>query len=179
MAEHLFKLSGINGLSVEQTMLIPHPSSDDDHPYYAAIVRKLQPESPVVFVDAENKPWSLRAGYDVSVVFPQQGMRRGRPTWLRLGALRQPVFVSGDRCLEHFPCLIEARYSSEGKDAIPADRMVLDPLPLSPTMGERIRQGSGAPVGELYLRPGEYELSAVGKDDETLMSQHITVAATQ
>lgn len=177
MAQHLFKLSGIDGLSVEQTMMIPHPSSDDDHPYYATIVKKLQPASPIVFVDAANKPWSLRAGYDVSVVFPPQAMRRGRPTWLKLGSLREPVFVSGDRCQEHFPCLIEARYSNEGRDAIAADRMVLDPLPLSPTMGDRIRQGSAAPVGELYLRPGEYELSAVGKDDETLMSQHLTVAA--
>lgn len=176
MAQHLFKLSGIDGLSVEQTIMIPHPAPEDDHPYYVAIEKKLQPSAPIVFVDAANKPWSLRAGYDVSVVFPAQTLRRGRPTWLALGALRQPLFVSGDRCEEHFPCLIEARYAGEGRDAIPADRMVLDPLPLMPSMGDRIRQGSAAPVGELYLRPGDYELTALGKDDETLMRQHITVA---
>jgi hypothetical protein len=176
MAEHLYKLSGIDGLSVEQTMMIPHPSSDDDHPYYASIVKKFQPAAPIVFVDKTEKPWSLRPGYNVSVIFPPQRLRRGRPTWLTLGNLRQPVFVSGDKCDEQYPCLIEARYSAEGKDAIAADRMVLDPLPLMPTMGERIRQGSGAPVGELYLRPGEYELNAIGTDDQTLFSQHITVS---
>jgi len=42
-------------------------------------------------------------------------------------------------------------------------------------MGDRISQGSAAPIGELYLRPGEYTLSALGDDNETLFSQHITV----
>lgn len=177
MAEHLFELSGIDGLSVEQTMMIPHPSADDDHPYYAAIVKKLQPTAPTVFIDRANKPWSLQAGYDVSVIFPPQNLRRGRPTWLTLGQLRQPFFVSGDRCKDHFPCLVEARYATEGKDAIAADRMVLDALPLSPTMGDRIWQGSAPPVGELYLRPGEYELSAIGKEDKPVFSQHITINA--
>lgn len=176
MAEHLYRLSGIDGLSVEQTMMIPHPSPADDHPYYAAIIKQLQPVTPIVFVDRSNKPWSLQPGYDVSVVFAPQVVHRGRPTWLTLGGLRQPVFISGDRCKERFPCLIEARYSAEGKDAIAADRMVLDPLPLNPTMGERVRQGAAAPVGELYLRPGEYELSAIGNEDEILFSQHLTVA---
>jgi hypothetical protein len=175
MAEHLHKLSGIKGLAVEQTMMIPHPSSDEDHPYYTAIVQKVQPKAPLVFVDKSNKPWSLRTGYDVSVVFPAQQLRRGRPTWLTLGDLRQPYFVSGDKCQEKFPCLIEARYSSEDKAAVPADRMVLDPLPLTPTLGERIRQGAGAPAGELYLRPGNYELSATGKDDQPIFNQHIVV----
>jgi hypothetical protein len=175
MAEHLRKLSGINGLAVEQTMMIPHPSSDEDHPYYTAIVQKLQPKTPIVFVDKSNKPWSLRTGYDVSVVFPTQQLRRGRPTWLALGNLRQPYFISGDKCQENFPCLIEARYSSEGKAAVPADRMVLDPLPLTPTLGERIRQGAGAPASELYLRPGDYELSATGKDDKPIFNQHIEI----
>jgi hypothetical protein len=176
MAEHLRKLSGLDGLAVEQTMMIPHPSSDENHPYYASIVKTIQPNAPIVFVDQSNKPWSLRAGYDVSVVFPAQQLRRGRPTWLALGDLRRAYFVSGDRCQERFPCLIEARYSSEGKSAVSADRMVLDPLPLAPTLGERIRQGAGSPSGELYLRPGDYELTGTDKDDKSIFAQHIVVS---
>ena len=98
MAEHLHKLSGIDGLAVEQTMLVPHENKDDDHPYYGAIVQQLQPTVPIVFEDKGSKPWALRDGYDVSVVFPPQEMRRDRPTWLSLGGLRKPFFVSGDRC---------------------------------------------------------------------------------
>ncbi len=177
MAEHLFKLSGINGLSVEQTMLIPHPVMADDHPDYAAIIEQLHPTAPIVFVDDTGKPWSLRPGYDVSVVFPPQKMRRGRPTWLSIGDLRQPFFVSGDRCEHHYPCIIEARYAGEGPDAIPADRMVLDPVPLNATINDRVRQGQGAPIGELYLRPGRYNLTIDNENDDQIFAQKIDVPA--
>lgn len=177
MAEHLFKLSGINGLSVEQTMLIPHPVELDDHPDYTAIVEQLHPAAPIVFVDDAGKPWSLRPGYDVSVVFPPEELRRGRPTWLSIGGLRQPFFVSGDRCERHYPCMIEARYADEGPDAIPADRMVLDPIPLNATLNDRVRQGQGAPFSELYLRPGRYKLTIVDETDDQIFAQNITVAA--
>lgn len=177
MAQHLFKLTGINGLSVEQTMLIPHPVADDDHPDYTAIVDRLHPTTPIVFENQAGQPWTLRPGYDVSVIFPPQVIRRGRPTWLSLGGLRQPYYVSGERCEHHYPCLIEARYADEGEDAIPADRMVLDPIPLNPTLNDRIRQGQGAPVGDLYLRPGKYNLTIVDQTDRRIFAQKITVAA--
>lgn len=177
MAEHLFKLSGINGLSVEQTMMIPHPVKDDDHPDYTAIIERLAPSAPIVFEDDAGKPWTLRPGYDVSVIFPPQQMRRGRPTWLSIGGLRQPFFVSGDRCEHHYPCMIEARYADEGADAIPADRMVLDPVPLNATINDRVRQGQGAPVGELYLRPGRYNLTIDNANDDQIFAQTIKIPA--
>jgi hypothetical protein len=176
MAEHLYRLSGIDGLSVEQTMLVPHQVKEDNHPYYDAIVQKLQPTEPIVFEDKAGKPWALRAGYDVNVIFPAQQMRRGRPTWLSLGGLRQPYFVSGDRCEEHYPCLIEARYADEGKDAIPADRMTLDPVPLMATLHDRVRQGQGAPVTELYLRPGKYDLTISAEDGSLIFRKTISVS---
>lgn len=175
MAEHLFKLSGINGLSIEQTMLIPHPVSDDDHPDYTAIVRQLHPANPIIFEDDSGKPWSLQPGYDVSVIFPPEQLRRGRPSWLNLGKLRQPFFVSGDRCQNHYPCMVEAHYAGEAEDAIPADRMVLDPIPLNANMTERIRQGQGAPMGELYLRPGRYNLTIDDANENQIFAQGIVV----
>ncbi len=178
MAEHLHKLSGIDSLAVEQTMLIPHPHEDDNHPWYSAIVQQLQPSEPIVFADGTGKPWTLRDGYTVSVIFPPQESRRGRPTWLSLGGLRQPYVVSGDRCAEHFPCLIEARYASEGDDAIPADRMVLDPLPAIATLNDRVRQGQGTPSGELYLRPGKYRLSISDVDAHVIFRRDINVNAS-
>lgn len=176
MAEHLYKLSGIDGLSVEQTVLVPHQVKEDNHPYYDAIVEKLQPQVPIVFENKAGKPWALRAGYDVNVVFPAQQMRRGRPTWLSLGGLRHPYFISGDRCEGHYPCLIEARYADEGKDAIPADRMALDPVPLMATLNDRVRQGQGAPVTELYLRPGKYDLTMSAEDGSLIFRKTISVS---
>lgn len=177
MAQHLHRLSGIDGLAVEQTMLIPHPHVDDDHPLYTAIVQQLQPREPIVFENAAGKPWTLRDGYTVSVIFPPQQLRRGRPTWLSLGGLRQPYVVNGDRCDEHFPCLVEARYADEGNDAIPADRMVLDPLPATATLNDRVRHGQSAPSGELYLRPGKYRLSISDENARTLFRQNISISA--
>ncbi|MFZ0870499.1 MAG: hypothetical protein WAM90_07200, partial [Rhodanobacter sp.] len=175
MAEHLTKISGIDPLSVEQTMLFPHQSSDDDHPYYAPIMQQLQPKTPIVFVDKDGKPWSLRAGYSVSVLFPPQELLRGRPTWLSLGGLRSPFFVEGARCDRSYPCLVQARYADEDADSIPADRLVLDPTPLNTVLHDHINNGHTAPTSELYLRPGKYKLTFTGEDAGMLYQQEITI----
>ncbi len=177
MAEHLHQLSGIDPLTVEQTMLYPHPSADDDHPYWTAVMQQLHPQAPIVFVDQAGKPWSLRPGYDVSVFFPPETLRRGRPTWLSLGGLRRPYFVSGDRCDHSYPCLVEARYADEGADAIPADRLVLDPVPLNATTSDRIGNGLIEPSSELYLRPGKYTLTWTAADSRVLFRKDIRIPA--
>jgi hypothetical protein len=175
MAEHLHKLTGIDPLAVEQTMLYPHPSASDNHPYYGPIMKRLKPQEPIVFVDNAGKPWSLRQGYDVSVFFPPQEIRRSRPTWLSLGGERKPYPVSGERCGHSFPCLVEARYANEGDDAIPADRLVLDPVPLNSVPTDRIGTDLLELSSELYLRPGKYRLSYSNLDGHTLYAQSITI----
>ena len=175
MAEHLKKLIHIDPLTVEQTMLYEHPATSDDHPYYGPVMQQLHPKEPIVFASTSGKPWSLRPGYDVSVWFPQQQIRRGRPTWLSLGGERKPYYVDGDRCNRHFPCLVEARYANEGNDAIPADRLVLDPVPLNAIPSERVISGGRAPFSDLYLRPGKYRLTYTDAIGDTLFSQNIIV----
>ena len=175
MAEHLHKLTGIDPLTVEQTVLFPHQSAADDYPYYTAVMQKLQPAVPIVFMNKAGKPWALRDGYDVSVFFPPQQFHRERPTWLTLGGLRKRYFVSGQRCNHTFPCLVEARYADEGADAIPADRMALDPVPLDAVTSEKVSNGFIMPVSELYLRPGKYRLTYSDQDAQLLFQQEITV----
>ncbi|MGH8211678.1 MAG: hypothetical protein ACREPP_00445 [Rhodanobacteraceae bacterium] len=178
MAEHFMDDTGMQPLSVEQTMLISHDGSALDHPYYRAVVQSLDPSRPIVFVNTEGKPWSLRPGYDVSVFFPMTRMHNGRPTWLTLGGLRVPYYVDGGICQDHFPCLIEARYADEPDDAIPADRMVLDPVPLT-TIGNievTTSDTKVTPSGELYLRPGNYRLS-VTDENRTFVRRSIKVTA--
>jgi hypothetical protein len=167
-------------LAVEQTMLYPHPSGYGDHPYYTAAMQAVNPQSPLVFVDAAGKPWALRAGYDVSVFFPPEKMVRGRPDWLSLGGLRVPHYVSADDCQEHYPCLIEARYSDEAPDAIPADRVMLDLAPLEDS-ASHVRVYSSnqqLPSENLYLRPGKYQLSFSDDSGRVLRREDITVAAS-
>jgi hypothetical protein len=177
MAEHLYKLTHLPMLSVEQTMLYPRPSSHGDHPYYNDVMRSLRPDSPIVFVNAQGKPWSLRTVYDVSVFFPPEKLMRGRPTWLSLGGLRMEHYVTADNCGGHFPCLVEARYSNEGEDAIPADRMELDlePLWVSNLRIPIFGSNQAIPSGNLYLRPGKYRLSFSDKDGRVLHREEIAV----
>jgi hypothetical protein len=179
MAEHFRKLSGIDPLTVEQTMLIPHGSGFMDHPYYAAMQRSLHSRQPMVFINAQGHPWSLRPGYDVSVVFPETSEHYGRPTWLTLGTLRVPWYVDGNYCRNHYPCLIEARYADEGEDAIPADRVVLDTIPLTVVGNVEVTTNySALPSSELYLRPGRYRVKAVDESGKVLNSSRIDVTAT-
>src|SRR6185312_10257007 len=52
MAQHFRKLSGIDPLTIEQTMLIKHPPGTEDHPYYGAIIAALHPGEPIIFENA-------------------------------------------------------------------------------------------------------------------------------
>lgn len=174
MAQHFRKMSGIDPLTVEQTMLMEHPKGTENHPYYHAVVDSLKPTAPIVFVDKDGKPWSLKPkAYDVSVFFPIDQIRDGRPTWADLDGLRKAYFVSGDKfCQDQYPCLIEARYADEGDDAIPADRLVLDPVE---RFDERLQKGHGETQANLYLRPGKYHVLATSDTNRVLYRTDIDV----
>ena len=176
MAEHFVKDSGIEPLSVEQTVLIPHQDRAMDHPDYAALVAAAQPREPIVFIDKDAKPWSLRPGYDVSVIFPEQQFALGRPTWASLWGARVPYVVSGNVCQQHWPCMVAARYAEEGDDAIPADRVVLDPVPLMTINSVKITRGQDSiPIGRLYLRPDHRYRLTISDERHRIGSQMITI----
>lgn len=177
MAEHLRELIAIDPLTVEQTMLVPHHDPAHDHPYYADLVKRLKPDRPLVFIGEDGKPWALRDGYDVSVLFPPETLRRGRPTWLALDGLRRPYAVDGgDICRSDYPCLVEARYAGEPDAAIPADRLAFDPPPRYAPAGRGLRPTNGASASVLYLRPGKYRLLATDAQGHVLGRRSITVA---
>ena len=176
MAQHFRQLSGIDPLTIEQTMLIKHPPGTEDHPYYRAVIDALHPAAPIVFEDSAGTPWSLKPkAYDVSVMFPPDDVRDDRPTWADLGGLRKPYFVSGTACQNTYPCLIEARYANEGDDAIPADRLVLDPVKSAESLRERLSFRGAQTRGNLYLRPGAYHLVGINEDNHPLFRQDIVV----
>ena len=178
MAEHFIKDSGIDPLSVEQTIMIPHQDRIMDHPDYDAIIEALHPQQPIAFADKNGKPWSLRPGYDVSVIFPEERFVDGRPTWLALWGARVPYIVDGNVCQSHWPCMVAARYADEGDDAIPADRMVLDPVPLMTIDDIKITTGNfSTPTGRLYLRPGQrYRLTVSDEGGHRIGSTTISVS---
>src|SRR5690242_12026439 len=177
MAEHFMKDSGIAPLAVDQTTMIPHLDRAMDHPDYGPIISALHPAEPVVFIDKDAKPWSLRPGYDVSVIFPEEHFVYDRPTWLALWGARVPYSISGNVCQRHWPCMITARYADEGDDAVPTDRMVLDPIPLTIIDDVTVTRGDySIPQGQLYLRPDHrYRITVTGDRGQRIDSRIISV----
>jgi hypothetical protein len=102
---------------------------------------------------------------------------RNRPTWLTLGALRRPFNVSGEACHAHYPCLVEARYAKEGDDAIPADRLLLDLMPLGEVDSQTTLYSTAqsTPSADLYLRPGSYRLKFIAKGDRVVHEENVVV----
>ena len=163
MARQFQKISGIEPLTIEQTMMIEHVRIDADHPYYRSAVVAAHPIAPFVFENESGSLWTLKPGrYDVSVFFPPETRREGRPDWLSLRGSRLVQAVSGADCHETFPCLIEARYAAEGDNAVAADRVVFE---------------SAARSG-LYLFPGNYRLSAFDRHGKVIGARDIRVAAS-
>ena len=177
MGQHFARITDIDPLTVEQTMLIPHDKLTSDHPYYRAVMEKLTPKQPIVFVNDKGKPWSLKKkAYDVSVFFPEEVLQSGRPTWLALGGLRQPFEVSGRMCRNDYPCMVEARYAGEPDEAIPADRAVIEFKGRLVGYEDKVRQSSDPfPTVQLWLRPGTYTLLARDRTNQPRDRQQITV----
>jgi hypothetical protein len=181
MAQHFARLTDIDPLTIEQTMLIPHDKVASDHPYYREVMKKLAPSQPIVFIDGKGNPWSLKdKAYDVSVFFPEEVVQRGRPTWLALGGLREAFEVSGRMCDQSYPCMVEARPEGRPDEAIPADRAVIAFKGRVAAFGDKLRQSSDPyPVTELWLRPGKYEILARDMSNQARHRQTIVVGSQQ
>ena len=176
VVEFFQKMSGINPLCIEQTMMIQHARPDQDHPYYTAVIDALHPTQPIVFVDG-NKTWTLKPKqYDLSVIFPSAPLNDLRPDWLTLDGLRVPYPVDGEMCRGHFPCLIEARYANEGNDAVAADRALLNVIAPNASLTDRVLTGHGSTQSRLFLRPGKYRITAVDRGNHALTSREVDIA---
>jgi hypothetical protein len=87
--------------------------------------------------------------------------------------------VTGSKfCQDQYPCLIEARYADEGDDAIPGDRLVLNPVEREDLMEERLIRGHGETRGNLYLRPGNYHVVSTNEANRVIYRADITVDGT-
>ena len=176
MGEFFRKVSGIDPLTIEQTMLIQHARPDQDHPYYVAVMQAQHPAQPIVFVRGDGKTWTLKPDkYDMSVFFPQHELVKQRPGWLTLDGLREAYPVGSELCRNQFPCMIEARYASEGDDAVAADRAVLTVVDPNAPENQRILAGHGETSSRLFLRPGQYRLRATDRNNRQLATRDIVV----
>jgi hypothetical protein len=179
MAEFFRKISDIDPLTVEQTMLMQHARPDQDHPFYRAVMQAQHPQEPSVFVAPDGKTWTLKPDkYDMSVFFPQYDVVKQRPNWLTLNGMRTMYPVSGDLCKNQFPCLIEAKYADEGDDAVAADRTVLNVVDVNSPADQRILSGVSQTQSRLYLRPGNYHLKTTDRSNRLMLVRDVTIGAS-
>lgn len=159
MAREFIRLTGLPVLSITQTGLSWENGQAADR-----LARAFGITAPSVLLSRDDKhPWnaSARAQYDANVLLPAVDAAALRPDWLTLGGRRKPVAIDLTPCIGHLPCLAEARYASEGEDAIPADQFVM-----------LAADEAGTP---LYLAPGKYRLRLTGNDDGLLAERELDV----
>jgi len=177
MAEFFQKMSGVDPLCVEQTMLVSHALADRNHPYYSAVTQARHLTQPSVFVSGD-KTWTLKPKqYDLSVFFPPSSSSQQRPDWAALGGMRLEYKVSSDLCRGQLPCLIEARYADERDDAVAADRALIS-LPRETSSIEQQTLTHEIPPSRLFLRPGRYRLIATDRNNRVLGANEIDVESS-
>lgn len=142
-AARLKAKSGIDPLTIEQSLNWPGTRSESDAPHVAAVLSRFAPTTPIA-VSRQGEIVSSPRNFgrmDISVFHPRLPEVSGRPGWLAADPERRAVTVA----LPPFdgPALIQAMRTDEGAGAVPADQFLLKP-----------RQDRAT----LFLHPGPYLL---------------------
>jgi hypothetical protein len=129
MANRLKEASGIDPLTIDQTTF----QSPIDRPVVCALAS-----------EADKK---RALAVDVTIALPKPVIRRGRPEWRR-GLGQIDVKVPRHLRPSGAWIIVEARYSDEPPEAVPADRILLGPDEDIP----------------LLLKPGRYRLESWSRE---------------
>ena len=162
MALRLKRKTGFDPLTIDQTVLRPIEPAREYRDYRELLHRFAIAEPSIFLARRDDVAWSLEPGYyDVSVVLPPPAkLIVGRPVWLALDGTRTPVAIDVDLGAAHLPCLIEARYRNESDKAVPADRVLVERSDVQAL---------------LFLRPGDYRLSAIDASGGVLLRRSLRV----
>ena len=122
MAHYLRQAAGVDPLTVDQTALSERAMSANEHPVRrAADEIGLATGEPVVLVDETGALVPINGpSVDIQVVGLRTDYEAGRPTWMRMGGLREPLVADVPECAAE-PCIVEA-VDSEQPDAVAYDR---------------------------------------------------------
>jgi hypothetical protein len=134
-------LTGIEPLSVDQTLMSEHSKADREPADYRFAVEKgLVKDKPVVFAKKGPNdyfvPSTVRGTYDLVVFHPRSCYENGRPTWLSLDGRRKPCAVKTEvRPRPGLSLLAQAFVAQEvGSKAVPVDQMEFGADEPAPTL---------------------------------------------
>lgn len=124
MAGYLKEFTGIDPLTVDQTLMSEHSAPDYEHPLYRYATSRGLVSRPVVFRNDRGELFAAQKGVrDVTLFSPRSVYENGRPTWLKLDGARKPHRLPRDVCAQAARCLVSARAAEESADAVPVDRV--------------------------------------------------------
>ncbi len=160
MAVNFKAITGIDPLCVGQDEMTERGSPTAENPdYRLAIERGLLKDKAIVLRDRKTKayygPAESEGKYDLVVFHPRSTYENGRPTWLRLGGMRQPLSLPE----QHKPpkgssYLAQAFYAAEDSSkAAPVDQ---------------IEYRAGEPVPCLWLPAGEFHVRILDEAGKTV-----------
>ncbi|MEQ8763918.1 MAG: hypothetical protein RL885_08325 [Planctomycetota bacterium] len=160
MAQVLKERTGIDPLTIDQTLMSEHSRPTLEHPLYRYIADEMGIEQATVFL-REEEPWTAQPGRrDVTVFHPRSALESGRPTWLWMDGARKPFEVPAEAIGDAKRAILRARIQAEGEDAIPIDQV-------------EIVKGQAFPA--LMLPEGEHVIEVVGSDDEVIWTKTIAI----
>jgi hypothetical protein len=166
MAARFAKLTGVDPLVVDQTLLMEHSHQRLVHPIYRAAIEKgWLKERPIVLRQAGMKatfvPREHKGMFDMAVLHPPTRDERGRPTWLRLAGRRALDVPGLPAPPKGITFLLQAFYpTEEAQQAIPMDQ---------------IAYGSDDPRPTLMLPPGTFRACVVNGEGIALFERTVTV----
>jgi hypothetical protein len=135
--------TGIDPLTIEQSLNWPATRPEADAPHVAAVLERFRPTEPIVVSRGTAMVAAPRnqGRMDLSVFHPRLAPVMGRPGWLAKDPERRAATVA----LPAFegPTLLQAMRTGEGAGAVPADQFLLTP---------------GQATATLLLQPGAYLL---------------------
>lgn len=161
MAVRFRERTGIDPLSIDQTIMTEHARRDLEHPLFRLSTDEGRVEVPTIFMQGGAEPWSVAPDqHDATLFHPRVKMDGGRPNWLALGGRRiaRPVPVA--LVPEGVHALVRAWPADEPEDAIPIDQIEIAP---------------GAPRHVLLLAPGTYRLAAESAEGSPLGGMEVRV----
>ncbi|MFA7361329.1 MAG: hypothetical protein WC139_09860 [Candidatus Kapaibacterium sp.] len=159
----VFKLkSGLNPLTIEQTDMAEYTAGSYSNNLFKLFRSKYQNKLPVMLVNNEGKPYSLKANsYDITLFPSKTDYLNERPNWL--------INLNGNKEYQidmkfwdiNDTCLIQAINTNEDIErSIPSDQILIEDIKLNYA---------------LYLRSGEYTIRRFDKNGNPVKSLIVNV----
>lgn len=144
MAGELKQLTGIDPLSIDQSLAFAHPDPARELAGYRAALARHDGLEPFVLRKPDGSARLLRyapGSVDLQVIHPPQALVNGRPSWLVSWAQRRPFAIPSAWLPVQGRRLIYAMHKAHPPQAVPADIVIVE---------------AGKPAPALMLPPGEF-----------------------